>query len=83
MSVNPWSTALLVAIEATGQVLRGSEAPTPALPNLPTWLRRAVMSMWPEEPWRSSCPAVGGVGAEWATASCSAVSVWPGPRFSE
>lgn len=27
MSVIPWSTALLVAIEATGQVLRGSGGP--------------------------------------------------------
>lgn len=34
VSVIPWSAALLVAMEATGQVLRGSGGPHSAPPNL-------------------------------------------------
>ena len=63
MSVIPWSKALLVVMEASGQVLRGSGGPhsRPSQPG-PTRVGQVVTSTGPEEPWRSSCPAEGGLG---------------------
>ena len=82
MSVIPWSKALLVVMEASGQVLRGPEAPTRAPPNLarPGLVRRS-RPRGRRSPGGAAAQQRGGWGGggRCITFSC----VWLEPCFSD